>query len=350
MDPRAVASGGEPEPLWAEVVDRVICDGRPGFLRDAADRYELLQRRMHDEATAIEDLISELAQSWDGAAFAAYHAAVESVVDGLRVGATQARAIADALRLAADLLRAHQERIPVPVRLGAEVFRAHHQRRETAGGVAPSNADFERAIYADIIAQAPWLTGPEALELANTMFHQQQKVARQVYRELSAAYGEVEALLPDPAAAPAVSAGHRTHTPRSKVADEWAHTELTIGGDADETEAGAVDVTVHPAIGADDDNRLPFAGRLSGAGSGPALGGGSTDTGAAFGTPVSIMSTPGVNAGLSMGTGTHLSTPMGSGYGGVIGVVGEGETHSTWLTEDDDPFEQDGQSSGAVLS
>jgi hypothetical protein len=59
-----------------------------------------------------------------------------------------------------------------------------------------------------------------------------------------------------------------------------------------------------------------------------------------------------VGSGMGSGMGTHLSTPMGGGYGGVIGGgIGDGDPNSTWLTEkDDDPFDQDGESSGAVLS
>jgi WXG100 family type VII secretion target len=355
----AVAGGALAEPGWAEIVDQVICDGRPGYLRDAADRYEQSLRRMHDEATTIEDELNRLADSWDGTAYAAYRAAMATIVAQLRRAAGLARAIADALRLAADTLRAHQARIPVPVRLGREVFRAHHQRAQTSGGVAPSNADFEQAIYADILEREPWLAGTQGAELARALFHEQQNVARRVYRELSAAYGEAEALLPGPTPKPTKHASHQQTGPRHGASLEWSGDDPSAGGDGEGAAAGEVDPLLATVLGGNHDARLRSAGSLSGSGnvsgtgSGPGAGagwsGGPADTGAAFGMPVSVVGSPGGVSGMSMGTGTHLSTPMGAGHGGVIGVIGDGDTHSTWLTEDD-PFEQDGQSSGAVLS
>jgi uncharacterized protein YukE len=376
MDAQSQARGAAGDPLWAEVVDWVICDGRPGYLRDAADRYEHLLRRMHDEATTLNDELSRLAQRWEGTAWAAYQAAVHTVVEDLRLAADEARGIADAVRLAAELLRAHQERIPVPVRLGGEVFRAHQQRRETAGGVAPSNADFERAVYADIVERAPWLAGPQALEQANALFQQQQNVARRIYRHLSAAYGEVEALLPAPLTSPAMPASAVVIAPEETESTERSEAELVLGGDddGDGDGAGVVEPAVPAALGGqEDDDALGSGGILSGSGTagssgsgpgsagGPGPGSGQPDSGAAFGTPVSVMSTPSMHTGMGgmnmgtgigtgMDTGTHLSTHMGAGHGGVIGGTGEGDTHSTWLTGDDDPFEQDGQSSGAVLT
>ncbi|GIH10631.1 hypothetical protein Rhe02_86980 [Rhizocola hellebori] len=393
----------EPDPLWAEVVERVICDGRPGYVRDAADRYEHLVRRWHDEATTIEDALGELAQSWDGAAFAAYRAAIERIVADMRLAATGARAIVDALRLAADLLRSHQERIPVPVRLGGQVFRVHYQRRDSAGGVAPSNADFEQAVHADVVEREPWLPAPQALEQATLLFQEQQNVARRVYRELSAAYDAAAALLPAlPMAQPepmmvvqeetvTVKQGPSKHRPDKDLnldedtdrADNATYVVAELGvldlADIEETE-----LPVAVALGAEADGTFHSAGNLSSIG--PAPGAGPSDTGASFGVPVSMMNTPGVHTGMGMGTGTpgintglgmhtgvgpglgatpgagmhtgmgtgmgtHMSTPMGSGYGGVIGGIGESDPNSNWLTEnDDDPSGQDGQSSGAVLS
>ena len=399
----AVARGAEPEPLWAEVVDRVICDGRPGYLRDAADRYELLLRRMHDEATSMEDELAELAQSWDGLAFAAYHGVIEAVVAQTREAATAARAIVDALRLAADLLRGHQERIPIPVRLGNAVFRAHQQRRDSAGGVAPSNADFEQAVHADVVEREPWLTAPQALEQANILFLQQQNIARRIYRELSAAYNAVAELLPALAvAAPTASVvapapvevthgkGHgrsRTHHDLDHDVDRADDRDVDMVEVSliDVDEDGVIDLPVPVALGGHDSDSLT-TGHRSGYGNGPTRGAGPSDTGAAFGVPVSVMNAPSMNTGMGMGTpgmgsgiggvggigtpgmstpgmttpgvgsgmgthmGTHMSTPMGSGYGSVIGGLGEGD-NNTWLTDQgDDPTEQDGHSSGAVLS
>ncbi len=407
VDPGNLATAtysAEPDPLWAEVVDRVICDGRPGYLRDAADRYEHLLRRMHDEATTIEDELGRLAESWNGAAFAAYHAVVEAVVADMRLAATSARAIVDALRLAADLLRGHQERIPIPARLGSAVFRAHHQRREPGGGVAPSNADFEQAVHADVVANDPLLPAPQALEQAAILFQQQQEVARRVYRELSAAYGAVAELLPPVpvvatpvlavvvAAEPAETkhgAGH--HRAKGDLTigaigeDEGEQTDAVVLEVAeidlvDTVGAGVDDLPVAAALGGNDDTDARLGGKRSGSGTGP------PETGAAFGVPVSVMSTPGAHTGMGMGTpgmhtgmgvgtpglhtgmptpgmntpgmssgmgsgmSTHLGTPMGAGYGGVIGGL-EGDPNSSWLTETgDDPLEQDGESSGAVLS
>ncbi len=374
----AVARVGEVEPGWAEVVESVICDGRPGFLRDAADRYEHLLRRMHDEATGMEDELGRLAQSWDGAAFAAYHATIETVIADLRETAGKARAVVDALRLAADLLRGHQERIPVPQRLGGDVFRAHQQRRESGGGLAPSNADFEQAVHADIVATEPWLPAAQALEQAKLVFAEQQNVARRVFRELSAAYRDVEAMLPELPVVAAVAASGKPGKAVHGAGRKWSNVDVHFGGgfeEGDDAQDGLVDETQADVIGVaepevaevpvfaalgghdDGDRRSRGGGNLSGSGAGP-LGPGLTDTGAAYGVPVSVMGTPSVSSSMGLspslggtaGMGMPPATPMSTGYGGVIGGAGHDNTHSTWLTAEDEPFEQDGPSEGAVLS
>lgn len=371
----APARVGEAEPGWAEVVDSVICDGRPGFLREAAERYEHLLRRMHDEATSMEDELAQLAQSWDGTAFAAYHAAMERIIVEMRETAGKARALVDALRLAADALRSHQERIPVPAKLRGEVFRAHQGRRQQTGGLAPTNADFEQAIHADVVAAQPLLTPAQALEQTAILFEEQQTIARRVYRDLSAAYREVEALLPAlPAPPPVVAAAQPVATLHSG-GRRWSKVDFDFDNEVRDADDGVIDdmqdevvdlaapevaeLPVPVALGGrgrdrdDDDDRDPFTtGNLAGTGTAQALGPGLNDTGAAFGVPVSMMGSPAVSPGMNLGTGMglHPSTPMSTGYGGVIGGVGEDNTHSTWLTADDEPFEQDGESSGAVLS
>jgi hypothetical protein len=355
---------------------------------------------MHDEATSIEDELAQLAESWDGVAFAAYHTAIEAVVAQMRASATAARAIVDALRLAADLLRGHQERIPVPARLVNAVFRAHHQRRESAGGAGPSNADFEQAVHADVVEREPWLTAPQALEQANVLFLQQQQVARRVYRELTAAYNGVAQLLPAVPAPPVTLVatvvapepeeekhhGRGRYPGKDLAFDDDNETAEPVAVEVaviDVAEEGVIDLPVAVTLGAQDGLAAPSGGhRLSRYGDGPSGRGGPADTGASFGVPVTVMNTPTTGSGMGMGVGTpglhtglgmgtpgmstpsigtpggmgthmgpHMGSPMHSSYGGVIGGFGEGDNNSTWLTEHgDDPTEQDGQSSGAVLS
>jgi hypothetical protein len=236
------------------------------------------------------------------------------------------------LNTAAQNLSSHQEQLPIPQDAAHAVIQAHSQ------GVELTPGQFRDAIDKADDADS-WYSG--FTDLGESWFHDQTDAAKNIYQALNRQYGVTAAATPESTATPALvnAAGPMAGLDTTPAAPTIPIPPLPPAGNGDDNGPANPDfsdlTTKAPTFGSGSGSigRLAGAGGLGGLGSG-GLGSGLGDTGAKFGTPVSLATAiPG-----GLGGAGGLSGGMGAGGGHGAGGHGGESSSTTWLIEDEDPW------------
>jgi uncharacterized protein YukE len=277
---------------------------------------DLLTRRMTDEASQIDQDLTTLASSWQGAAHDAYASAVSRISAGLRTAAQDVGQLTNALREIGSALQDSQGTIPVPTSMANAVAQANQDLAAGRVAVAPTDDEFRVALAGQTSITAAAVVSPAV----TSAYSDYQTQAFGIYQTLSSNVENLVATFPQIGQTMQGLTGTMTLDPKalSDLVPKAPPTHKAQTGGLGGVAAG-LGVGLAGGIGAG------LAGGLSS----KALSGAVLPvTGAKYGTPV--VTNPNSNNGLAAvgGAGMVPSTPPGA----------DGREYSTPLSADEDPW------------
>jgi hypothetical protein len=386
----------EADPSWEDVITMVVIPGDPGHIRTAAGHWEVLFRRVEQAKKLLDDGIGDL-KSWEGAAGETYRNHLSAVSKSLGELIDKHQGIVVSMRTAADDLEKAINKIPIPDDMAYEV-QAAKSNFDVSGKVTGFGPD---AVYRTLlpIYGNKWIdqlretfSWDWAQKNLRDWISGEDNKAKQAYKELAGNHVNTMDGMPQGAQIKYSQPIPTEPLPKTPPTGKVPKTDLPKTGMPDPKNPGLdklpgqdkpdLPKTNMPGTppGSTTDPRLDppglgdgpgtslagAGGGLSGAGGlGPGgLGAGGLGAGglgpggglgAAGGLPGAGLGGAGVlpGAGAGRGVGGRGGRPggmmggMGGGHGAGAGA-GEDE-HSTWLSEDEDPWGTDNDAAPPVL-